>query len=134
MTADLMTEGKAAVPDLLARIKDPDSVVRFWVVLGLVALQSYDAKVDSALQAAAKDKSVSVSITAADGLFNLGRYEERLPAIIAALNHPIPAARIRASCVLDMQPPSANPKLEPAIPALRTAMSKLNVKKMSGIP
>ncbi|MEO2008791.1 MAG: sulfatase-like hydrolase/transferase [Pirellulaceae bacterium] len=133
-TADLMADGKKAIPQLLARAKDPDSAVRFWAVLGLVALQSDDAKVGAALQAAVKDKSVSVSITAADGLFNLGRYEEGLPAIITALNHSIPAARIRASCVLDTQPPGANPKLQAALPALRAAASKLNVKKMKGIP
>jgi len=55
-------------------------------------------------------------------------------SIIAALNHPIPAAQVRASCVLDTQPPVANPKLQPALPALRAAASKLNVKKMPGIP
>lgn len=119
---------------MLARVKDPDSAVRFWAVLGLVALQSNDAKVVSALQAATKDESVSVRITAADGLFNLGRYEDGLPAIIDALGHPVPAARIRASCILDTQPPAANAKLQLAIAALRTAASELNVIKMPGIP
>jgi uncharacterized sulfatase len=133
-TADLQVQGKEAIPEMLARVKDPDSAVRFWAVLGLVALQSDDAKVVAALQAAAKDKSISVRITAADGLFNLGRYEDGLPAIVAALKHPIPAARIRASCILDTQPPSANPKLQPGIAALRAAASELNVKKMRGIP
>ena len=133
-TANLMVHGDKAIPELLARANDPDSAVRFWAVLGLVALQSDDANVVSELQAAAKDKSISVSTTAADGLFNLGRYEDGLPAIIAALKHSIPAARIRASCILDTQPPSANPKLKPAIAALQEAASELNVKKMRGIP
>ncbi|MGI9626668.1 MAG: HEAT repeat domain-containing protein, partial [Longimicrobiales bacterium] len=133
-TANLQVRGKTARAELLARADDPDAAVRFWAVLGLVALRSDDAKVIAALQAATKDESVSVRITAADGLFNLGRYEDGLPAIIAALGHPIPAARIRASCVLDTQPPSANPKLQPAIAALKDAASKVNVKKMSGIP
>ena len=57
-----------------------------------------------------------------------------LPAIIAALKHPIPAARVRASCILDTQPPSANPKLQPALVALRDAASELNVMRMRGIP
>ena len=105
-TANLMVHGDKAMPKLLARVNDPDSAVRFWAVLGLVALQSDDAKVVSALQAAAKDKSISVSITAADGLFNLGRFEDGLPAILAALKHPIPAARVRASCILDTRPPA----------------------------
>lgn len=133
-TADLQIQGKAATSELLARVNDPDSAVRFWAVLGLVALQSDDAKVVSALQAATKDASVSVRITAADGLFNLRRYEDGLPAIIDALGHPVPAARIRASCILDTQPPEANAKLETAIEPLRTAASELNVIKMPGIP
>ena len=133
-TADLQVQGKAAVPELLARVDDPDSGVRFWAVLGLVALQADDAKVVTALKAATKDESISVGITAADGLFNLGRYEDGLPAILNALKHPIPAARVRASCVLDTQPSKANPKLQPALPALREAASELNVKRMRGIP
>lgn len=119
---------------MLARVKDPDSAVRFWAVLGLVALQSDDAKIVSALQAATKDKSVSVRITAADGLFNLGHYEDGLPAIIAALKYPVPAARVRAAGVLDTQPPSANEKLQPALAALRAAASEVNVRKLPGIP
>jgi len=133
-TADLQVQGKPATAELLARVNDPDSAIRFWAVLGLVALQSDDAKVVSTLKAAAEDKSICVRITAADGLFNLGRYEDGLPAVIAALNHPIPSARIRASCILDTQPPSSNPKLQPAIDALRVTASELNVKKMRGIP
>ena len=133
-TADLLALGKAGASELLTRVHDPDSAVRFWAVLGLLALRSNDAEVVSALQAATKDASVSVRITAADGLFNLGRYEDGLPVLVDALSHPVPAARIRASCVLDMQPPAANEKLEPAIDALRAAASDLDVKKMKGIP
>jgi len=123
-TADLQVQGKAATAELLARADDPDSAVRFWAVLGLVALQSDDAKVVSALQAATKDRSVSVRITAADGLFNLGRYEDGLPAIIAALEHPLTTAQIRAGCVLDTQPPEANEQLQPAIEPLRQAVRR----------
>ena len=133
-TADLLALGKAGASELLTRVHDPDSAVRFWAVLGLLALRSNDAEVVSALQAATKDASVSVRITAADGLFNLGRYEDGLPVLVDALSHPVPAARIRASCVLDMQPPAANEKLGPAVEALRAAASDLDVKKMKGIP
>jgi N-sulfoglucosamine sulfohydrolase len=133
-TADLQVQGKAAAAELLARAKDLDSAVRFWAVLGLVAMQSDDPEVITALQAATKDESASVRITGADGLFNLGRYEDGLPAIIAALNDPVPAARIRASGVLDTQPPEANEKLQPAIPALRDAAAEVNVRKLPGIP
>ncbi len=133
-TADLQIQGKAATGELLRRTKDPDSAVRFWAVLGLVAMQSDDTSVIAALQAATKDESISVRITAADGLFNLQRYEDGLPAIIAALDHPVPAARVRASGVLDTQPPAANDKLQPAIAALRDAASEIEIEKLPGIP
>lgn len=133
-TADLQVQGKAAIPELLDCVNDPDSAVRFWAVLGLVALRSDDDRVVDALKAAVKDKSISVAITAADGLFNLERFDEGLPAILNAIDHPIPAAQVRAACVLDTQPSKANPKLQPALPALRSAASKLNIKKMRGIP
>ena len=133
-TADLPVQGNAAAAELLARVNDSDSAVRYWAVLGLVALQSDDAEVVDALMAATKDESISVRITAADGLFNLGRYEDGLPAIIAALKHPLPSARVRASGILDTQPPAANENLQPAIAALRNAASEINVKKLRGIP
>lgn len=103
-------------------------------MLGLVASRSNDAKVIAALRAATRHKSVSVRTIAADGLFNLGRYEDGLPALIAALDHPVPAARVRAAGVLDTQPPKANEKLRPAIEALRAAASEVGVKKLPGIP
>ncbi len=94
---------------------DPDSAVRFWVVLGLANSQSDEAGVFLALQSALQEVSVSVRITAAEGLFNLGHYEEGLPVLIEPLNHPIPQAQIRAAGVLDSQPPEASEELQPAI-------------------
>ena len=58
----------------------------------------------------------------------------KVNSIIAALDHPVPAARVRASGVLDMQPPEANGKLQPAIEALRRTASEVDVKKLPGIP
>lgn len=115
---------KAAIPELLARAKDPDSAVRFWAVLGLVTSRSSDAKVVSGLKSALQDKLVSVRITAAEGLFNLGRCEEGLPVLIEALNHPIRHAQIRAAGVLDSQPPEANGKLQPAVEPLQQAVGR----------
>ena len=123
-TAQLQVRGKAATAELLTRAKDPDAAVRFWAVLGLVASQSDEAEVIAGLQSASKDKSVSVRITAAEGLFNLGRYEEGLPALIAALEHPLITAQVRAGCVLDTQPPEANAKLRPAIKPLKQAVQR----------
>ena len=46
------------------------------------------SSVEPAKEAALWDESVTVRITAAEGPFNLKRYEKGLPALIEALNHP----------------------------------------------
>lgn len=133
-TANLQVRGEAAIPDLLTRTKDPDSAIRFWAVLGLVATRSNEAEVIAGLQSALADDSVSVGLTAAEGLFNCGRYEEALPVVIEALNHPIVSAQVRAAGILDTQPPEAVDKLGPAIEPLREAAEKSRVAEMPGIP
>lgn len=133
-TANLQIQGHQAIQELLARAQDADSAIRFWAVLGLVALQSDAPEIVSALQSATRDNAMSVRITAADGLFNLGRYEDGLLAIMDALEYPIIAARIRAACILDTQPTTANSQLQPAITALKNAATEVNVKKLPGIP
>jgi len=133
-TANQQLQGKAAAAELLSRAKDPDSAVRFWAVLGLAAGRSGDAQVVSGLKSALRDKSVSVRITAAEGLFNLGHYEEGLPVLIEALHDPAAPAQIRAAGVLDSQPPEANAALQPAIEALQQASRRTDVKRLPGIP
>ncbi len=136
-TANLQLQGKAAIYELLARINDPDSAVRFWAVLGLVTRRSSDAKVVSGLKSALQDNSISVRITAAEGLFNLGHYEEGLPVLIEALDHPVPAAPYhssapyRAAGILDSQPPEASEKLQPAVVPLQQTEERY---KQLGLP
>ena len=108
-TADLSRRGAGQRPELLRRLADPDSAIRFWAVTGLVILQCGDQAVVDAFTAALDDPAVSVRIAAADGLFRLRRYAAGLPALIAALEHPLPVTRGRAANVLDSQPPSAAP-------------------------
>ena len=128
-TANLQLEGQRAIPELIARTADSDSAVRFWAVLGLAVSRQasgpgIDSSVEPALEAALRDESVSVRVTAAEGLLNLGRYEKGLPVLIEALSHPSIDARIRAGCILDSQPPDANDRLQPAIePLQRTVAS-----------
>lgn len=133
-TANLQVQGKAAIPELMVRTKDPDSAIRFWAVLGLVATRSDDTEVIAGLRSALKDQSVSVRLTAAEGLFNNGHYEEALPVVIQALNDPIVSAQIRAAGILDTQPPEAMEKLRPAIEPLKRAIEKSQVAEIPGIP
>ena len=136
-TADLQLRRQEALPEMIARTKDPDSAVRFWAVLGVAgASRSGTAETIPsavpALDSALLDESVSVRIAAAEGLFNLGRYRKALPVLIEALSHPSVDARIRAGCVLDLQPPDANDKLRPAIGPLRQALERFEPQHRFG--
>jgi hypothetical protein len=133
-TADLMYLGEAAIPELLVRARDPDAAIRFWAVLSLAVCRSGDEEVVSGLESALADESVSVRLSAVEGLFNLQRYKEALPVVIAALDDPIIHAQIRASGILDSQPPEANDQLQAAIEPLKLAADKTDVYNMPGIP
>ena len=121
-TADLSRRGAGQRAELLRRLDDADSAIRFWAVTGLVVLRCDDQAVVDAFTAALGDPAVSVRIAAADGLIRLRRYAAGLPALIAALEHPLPVTRGRAANVLDSQPPSAAPHLRPALEPLRRAI------------
>ncbi len=133
-TADLMYQGEAAIPELLVRAKDPDAAIRFWAVLSLAVCRSDDEVVVGGLKAALQDESVSVRLSAVEGLFNRRHYQEALPVVIAALNDPIIHAQVRASGILDSQPPEANDQLQAAIEPLKLLAEKIDVCKMPGIP
>lgn len=136
-TADLQVQGPTAIPELVARTEDPDSAVRFWAALGLAVagrIGGLESVSDAApaLEAALQDESVSVRLTAAEGLFDLGRYEDGLPILIEALNHPSVDAQIRAGCILDSQPPDANEELQPAIEPLQRAVDRFEQQSRFG--
>ena len=136
-TANLQLQRQEAIPELVARTRDPDAAVRFWAVLGLaVAWQSGGpgtaSSVEPALEAALRDESVSVRITAAEGLLNLGRYSKGLPVLLEALNHPSVDARIRVGCILDSQPPEANEHLQSAIGPLQRTVARFEQQMRFG--
>jgi len=84
-----------------------------------------DQAVVDGFTCALDDPAVSVRIAAADGLFRLRRYAAGLPALVAALEHPLPVTRGRAANVLDSQPPSAAPHLRPALEPLQREIEVL---------
>ena len=138
-TANLQLKGQEAVAELKARCKDSDPAIRFWAVLGLaVVTQSADPEtvegIVPSLKEALQDDSVSVRLTAAEGLCNLGHYSDAVGVLSKALTGSSISAQIRAACILDTQPPEAAKALQPAIVSLEAAASNTNVKKMRGIP
>ena len=57
----------------------------------------------------------------AEGLFNLGHYEEALPVLLRAMKHPSELIQVRVGNILDSQPPDANEHLQPAVAPMRQA-------------
>ena len=88
--ADLSRRGPAQRGELLRRLADGDSAIRFWAVTGLVILECADQTVVDAFTRALDDPAVSVRSAAADGLFRLHRYA----AGLAAAHPRAPARRL----------------------------------------
>ena len=61
-------------------------------------------------------------------------YGDAVSVLSEALTDPMISARIRASGILDTQPPEASQALQPAIANLQNAAAKTNVKRLGGIP
>ena len=130
-TANLQLLGQDAVPELNTRSKDSDPLVRYWAVLGLaVVTQTAGPEVVEGilpnLKEALMDESIDVRLLAAEGLFNLGHYEEALPVLIAEMGHPNTDVQVRVGNILDSQPPDANEQLQAAIEPLAIAKEKFN--------
>ena len=128
-TANLQLQGQQAVPELKARSKDPDPLVRYWAVLGLaVVTQTASPEIVEgilpSLKEALNDDSVDVRLIASEGLFNLGHYEEALPILIEAMNNPSVEVQVRVGNILDSQPPDANEQLQPAVAPLAEAVRR----------
>jgi hypothetical protein len=106
-TADLHRTGD--LNELLARVSDPDSAVRFWAITGLVILANDSEEVRDALKQAINDPSVSVRIAAADGLLRLGAavcdLTENDGTLRLTFSHyyPIPGAQNQFHIVCDEQ-------------------------------
>ena len=138
-TANLLLQGKQAIGELTVRCKDPDPAVRFWGVLSLAAITQNDGPetisgIVPSLKSALQDDSVSVRLTAAEGLCNLGHYADAVEVLSKALTGPSISAQVRSACILDSQPPEASGLLQPAIGPLQEAAAKTNIRRLGGIP
>ena len=136
-TANLQLAGKSAVPKLLVRLKDNDSQVRYWATLGLVVItQTAEAatvtKILPHLHEALSDASIDVRLVAAEGLFNLGDYEQALPVVLKEMDHPNTDVQVRVGNILDSQPPDANKHLQAAVKPLSVAMKKFKPQARYG--
>ncbi len=137
--ANLQLKGKKGMNELITRTQDPDPAIRFWAVSGLgvitqTAVPDTVAQIIPHLKTALQDRSVSVRLVAAESICNLGYYGDAVEVLSQALVGPSVSARMRASGILDTQPPEADAALQPALPYLKEAAAILNIKEMDGIP
>jgi N-sulfoglucosamine sulfohydrolase len=75
----------ARLAELTALLRDPDSAVRSWGALGLLALGTKAAPAKSTLLAALADSSFDVRLAAAEALMRLDAVDQALPVFAAAL-------------------------------------------------
>jgi hypothetical protein len=111
-TANLPLNGDASIPELLLRLKDPDSAVRYWAATGLAALKPDSAQCVDALRDALRDECPSVCVAAAHALCRAGRYDDAMPALIAELQNPDKFVRIRTLNLLALQERKSAPAME----------------------
>ena len=78
------------------------------------------------------DPSLDVRLIAAEGLFNLGYYQEALPVVLAEISHPNTDVQVRVGNLLDSQPPDANQALASAIEPLAIARKKFKPRSRYG--
>lgn len=128
-TANLQLLGEAGMAELKARTESEDESVRYWATLGLAVITQTAGPetvetISPTLKEGLTDSSLDVRLIAAEGLFNLGYYEEALPAVLAEISHPNTDVQVRVGNLLDSQPPDANEALATAIEPLAIARKK----------
>lgn len=122
-TADLARRAEAGKKELLNRLDDPDSAVRFWAVTGLSCF-AFDAETIEQLKALLNDESISVSLAAADYLVRSGEGAVTLAAFTRALESDILWARVKAGAYLSYCSREQLQPMQPLIPALQAAAEK----------
>ena len=136
-TANLQLKGEAGKAELKARTESDDESVRYWATLGLAVITQTAGSetvetILPALKERLSDPSLDVRLIASEGLFNLGYYEEALPAVLAEIRHPNTDVQVRVGNLLDSQPPDANEALAPAIKPLEIARRKFKAQGRYG--
>jgi uncharacterized sulfatase len=119
-TADLPRLGDKGRTELLNRLDDADSAVRYWAVTGLCSL-GVDADLVERMKPLLEDESMSVGLAAADYLVRLGEGAVTIAAFTRALGSDILWARLRAGAYLSYRGREELRPMKPLIPHLRAA-------------
>lgn len=107
--------------ELLSRLDDTDSAVRFWAVTGLCSLGTDNGLINQ-IKPLLEDESMSVSLAAADYLVRLGLGAVTIAAFTRALKSDILWARLRAGAYLSYRSREQLQPMKPLIPHLRAAL------------
>ncbi len=125
-TADLARMGEEKKEELVQRLGDPDSVVRFWAVTGLCSLGAEHTMTEK-LSPLLDEPSISVSMAAGDYLVRADEGALALPAFERALASDFLWARLRAGAYLSYRSREELQPMKPLILALEQAINKEEV-------
>jgi arylsulfatase A-like enzyme len=114
------SDGKAALPKLVAALDSDDDAIRYWGATGIGNVgRTAKETAESKLLTILKDESPTVRIAAARALCNMGNPEPALPILTKELLEGEQWERLQAAIVLDEIDAAA----KPAIPALKKALA-----------
>ena len=99
--AALASEGRKALPKLIAAMGDEDAAIRYWGATGIGNIGKDAMGAEGKMLAALRDESVSVRVAAARALCLMGKPARALPVLIDTLRGPHPWGRLQAAIVLD---------------------------------
>jgi HEAT repeat protein len=120
-TADIATSRDVGhLPTLIEKLKDEESIIRYWAVTGCLILGEQAKSAVSEVEKCLKDPSADVRITAAEFLCNMGETETALPVLIAELKNQNSKTALHATNSLH----NLGNKAKPALMALKEAMKR----------
>jgi uncharacterized sulfatase len=110
-TAELVGRGSQRLPELRARLADPDPAVRYWAATGLCALKGEARAAAEDLRRALKDGAPSVRIAAAEALAQAGGESEAAAVLAECVRSPEARVALQAAIALWYLGEKARPAL-----------------------
>jgi N-sulfoglucosamine sulfohydrolase len=125
-TADLARLGEDGKNELVARLNDPDSAVRFWAVIGLFSFE-FDPALKPLLGPLLDDASTSVSLAAATYFVRMDEGAQAIEAFARALRSDILWTRLRAGAYLSYCNKEQLRPMKPLISVLKSASENQSI-------